>query len=99
MDNLIKDNKCKRSIIRGSASGTVSTGTGFLDFLHVDGNIGDGAVITVSQRIVQGDVALSSISTFYAYNEGTGKTDFAIYYTNSTQNEGTVHLNYMIIPS
>lgn len=100
MDNLIKDNKCKTKVIRGTVTGEViASDTSYLS-ISIDGYIGDDAVISVCQRVVSnGDVLLDSIHTYYGYIEQGDRTDVFFYCTNNSANAGTVTLNYMIVTS
>jgi hypothetical protein len=97
--NFVGDNKCFSRVMRGSITGTVAASDTTILVEHVNGDVGDGAVISVCQRIELGDRLLSAVCVAYAYNGDTGKTDISFYCTNESANSGTVHLNYTIVIS
>ena len=97
--NYVGDNKCFSKVIRGSVTGNVVASDTTILVEHIDGNIGNSAVISVCQRIQLGDRLLAAVCVAYAYNSDTGKTDVSFYCTNESANAGVVHLNYTIATS
>lgn len=97
--NLVGDNKCLVRVVKGSATGTMdNTGKMYIAFT-VNGDIGDGAVISATQQLRTGDVALTTLWSSYLYDEAHDRTDIVFIGTNEPDHSGDVKVNYSIITS